>query len=103
MKRRFFRRIVRFLVILFLLVPMGIAFGAIRSYADPSTVITTNTKCYKSIIVMPGDDLDLIAEEYISPEYTSRKEYMEEVRQMNNLDYDYEIHSGEYLLVPYYK
>ena len=102
-ERRIKRRLARFLVILSILIPVAITFGAIRSYADPSTSITTGTKYYKSIVVMPGDTLQEIAELNLSPEYSSSEEYMEEVRQMNHLDFDYNIHTGEYLLVPYYR
>ncbi|SKB70885.1 hypothetical protein SAMN06296386_104100 [Lachnospiraceae bacterium] len=102
-RRRMKRRGARFLVISAVLLPIGIALGAIRSYADPATTITTGTKYYKSIVVMPGDTLAEIAEINLSPEYSSAEEYMEEVRQMNHLDFDYSIHSGEYLLIPYYR
>ncbi len=102
-ERRLKRRLARFLVILTILIPVAISFGAIRSYADPSTSIITGTKYYKSIVVMPGDTLQEIAELNLSPEYSSSEEYMEEVRQMNHLDFDYNIHTGEYLLVPYYR
>ncbi len=102
-ERRIKRRLARFLVILSILIPVAIAFGAIRSYADPSTSNTAETKYYKSIVVMPGDTLLEIAELNLSHEHYSAEEYMEEVRQMNHLDYDYKIHTGEYLLIPYYK
>ena len=102
-ERRIKRRLARFFVILLILVPLAISFGTIRSYADPSIPITTETKYYKSIVVMPGDTLLEIAELNLSPEYNSAEEYMEEVRQMNHLDFDYKVHTGEYLLIPYYK
>ena len=102
-ERRIKRRLARFLVILSILIPVAISFGAIRSYADPSASVTAENKYYKSIVVMPGDTLQEIAELNLSPEYSSSEEYMEEVRQMNHLDFDYNIHTGEYLLVPYYR
>lgn len=102
-ERRIKRRLARFLVILSILIPIAISFGAIRSYADPSASDTTETKYYKSIVIMPGDTLQEIAELNLSQEFNSAEEYMEEVRQINHLDFDYNIHTGEYLLIPYYR
>ena len=59
-------------------------------------------KYYTSIEVVQGDTLNDIASRYISPEYKNISEYVDEVRQMNYLGYDYKIHAGEYIVIPYY-
>ncbi len=59
-------------------------------------------KCYKSIEIQPGDSLWSIAEENMDAHYTSTNEYIEEIKQINNLHSDL-IHSGQYLSIAYYK
>ena len=58
-------------------------------------------KYYTSIEIEPGDTLWSIASEHISVEYDSIQEYIDEVKELNQLGPD-EIHSGQYLTIPYY-
>lgn len=58
-------------------------------------------KYYKSIELSYGDTLWDIAEEYISDEYTSIYDYINELKQINNLHSD-DIHANRYLTVVYY-
>jgi len=52
-------------------------------------------KYYKSIEVSRGDSLWSIAKEYMSQNYDSIYDYIDELKQMNHLDSD-DIHAGQY-------
>lgn len=58
-------------------------------------------KYYTSIGIEQGDTLWDIAKEYITPEYADLQEYIDEIKELNNLGDD-EIHSGQYLMIPYF-
>lgn len=58
-------------------------------------------KYYTSIQIEQGDTLWSIASDYMSPEYDSIQEYIAEVKELNQLGPD-DIHSGQYLTIPYY-
>lgn len=69
-----------------------------------STVDAAETKRYKyytHILVEKGDSLWDIAGKYVSNEYDSRRQYIEELRSINHL-YGQTIYAGEVLVVPYY-
>ena len=59
-------------------------------------------KYYTSIQVASGDSLWSISENYLTPEHNDRKEFINEVRQLNHLGESEAIHAGEYLVIPYY-
>ena len=63
-----------------------------RDYSD---------KRYKNYTVTSGDTLWDIAQEYKTSEYSSTKDYVEEVKEINHLTNDI-ITTGCYLTVPYY-
>ena len=58
-------------------------------------------KYYTSIEIMKGDTLWSIASEYMTSEYDSIQDYIDEVKDLNNLGAD-DIHIGQYLMIPYY-
>ena len=58
-------------------------------------------KYYTSIEIEQGDTLWSIASEYMSAEYDSIQDYIEEVKELNQLGPD-DIHAGQYLMIPYY-
>ncbi len=60
------------------------------------------TKIYKSIQLEPGDDLTKIAKRYAPTSGLSEAEYIEKLKQMNQLDHD-EVLSGEYIMIMYMK
>lgn len=70
--------------------------GNHKAYAD-----TINEKCYRYIEVETGDSLWSIAEEYMSEEYDSIDDYIDEVKQINNIKSD-KIYRGATLVIPYY-
>lgn len=62
---------------------------------------THNEKYFKCIGIEADDTLWSIAEEYMTEEYSSTEEYIDEVKSINNLMSD-KIYSGATLVIPYY-
>lgn len=58
-------------------------------------------KYFQSVEIEKGDTIWSIASQYISSEYASMDEYVNEIIELNNLE-SVEIHTGEYIVVPYY-
>lgn len=73
-----------------------ISSGKNRTFDEVNTF-----KYYTSIEIEPGDTLWTIAKQYISPEYNSIIDYIDEVKLLNNMGEDH-IYSGQHLMVPYY-
>ena len=103
MKKRFLRKKNRnkiyFKVVLFLFVIFTLRNFNYRVSAEETKKMN---KYYTSVMVMQGDTVRDIANKYISSEYKSVDQYVDEVRQMNYLNYDCKIHTGEYIVIPYY-
>lgn len=70
--------------------------SAHENAADEQTVYTY----YKSIEIQPGDTLWDIAEDTMTSEYDSVPEYVQVLKEMNNLDSD-DIQAGQYLMIAY--
>ena len=66
--------------------------------ADASTY---NVKYFKCIDIEADDTLWSIADQYMSEEYSSSEDYIQEVKSINNLTSD-TIYSGATLVIPYY-
>lgn len=82
----------------------SIALTAILCLSGPAVNAQSdhlNQKYYTSIQVNAGDTLWDIAQEYKTAEYSSTKDYVEEVKEINHLTND-TITTGCYLTVPYY-
>ena len=60
----------------------------------------TRVQCLKEVYVYPGDTLWSIAQAYMSPEYASIDDLIEEIQRLNGVGQ--QIRSGSYLVVPYY-
>lgn len=75
-------------------------FGANKSEkkVDASTC---DVKYFKCITIDEDDTLWSIANEYISEEYDSVSDYIDEVKSINNLSSD-KIYNGATLVIPYY-
>jgi len=74
--------------------------SALTARAESSTEESAQ-KYYTSIQLEQGDNLWSIAEKYMTDEYASVQEYINEVKQINHLKDD-TIHHGKYICVPYY-
>ena len=62
--------------------------------------ISDQSTYYKSIKIQPGDTLWDIAEETMTSKYDSVPEYVQALKDMNNLDSD-DIQAGQYLMIVY--
>ena len=78
-------------------------FGSFLSFAQNSrTEEPVQFKCYKSIVIQEGDSLWSLAERHIDSESeTAVKEYIKELKQINQLESE-TIQTGEHLIIPYY-
>lgn len=63
--------------------------------------ITNRTKIVTSVQIKKGDTLWSIASSYMSDEYRDINDYIEEIKASNGLATD-TIHTGNYIIVPYY-
>ena len=75
--------------------------SSIASSGQSRAALNHSYKYYTSIEIEKGDTLWTIAEQYMTSEYGSIQSYVEEIKDVNNLGDD-EIHSGQYLTIPYY-
>ena len=85
------------LVILFVIIG-SILFGTIKAQAAPADA---SYKYYTSIQIQKGDTLWGIASSYITDDYASMDDYIAEICSINHISAE-DIHSGEYLTIPYY-
>lgn len=78
-------------------------YSSILTSAHNSTAAESYSEAplyFKSIVIQPGDTLWDIAEEYMSSEYSTVTEYIEELIELNQLDSE-SIKAGDYLLISY--
>lgn len=62
---------------------------------------SSRTKTVTSILIKKGDSLWSIAGQYMTEEYSNRKEYIQEIKKCNGLTSDI-IHEDQYLIIPHY-
>ena len=97
-RRQIVTLIVTFIIIIFL----ALTFGGIFSKANtPSEQSKMSYKYFKSVMIEYGDSLDSISSNYQNAGYDSKDVYMNEIVKINSITKDV-IHSGEYLILPYY-
>lgn len=58
-------------------------------------------KTVTSVLIQKGDTLWSIAGQYMTKEYSSRSEFIKEIKKCNGISSDV-IHEDQYLIVPYY-
>lgn len=94
------QRIIVFLAVMIMLIAVigGIIFGSTKTQAAPAE---PSYKYYTSIQVQKGDTLWHIASVYITDEYASINDYIAEICEINHIA-ENDIHSGQYLTIPYY-
>ncbi len=79
----------------------GVIFnGSLASAHDESENAMPGSTCYKSIVIEHGDTLWELAEQYMTDDYESVQEYVQDLKRINHLKDD-TIISGEYLIVAY--
>lgn len=86
------------MTLLVLVVTGAILFGAIRTEAAPSE---ETYKYYTSVTIEAGDTIWSIAQEYQTPECGDMTDYVAEICSLNHIKDD-QIHTGQYLTIPYY-
>lgn len=94
-------RMILMLVAIFVITIGSVAFGSVFSSAKNSATDLPQHKYYKSITIEKGDSLWSIAEEYCADTCESTREYVDELKQLNQLSSD-TIHTGQHLIVAYY-
>lgn len=83
----------------FFMLVICISFGAFLVSAHEKTSgDNTVYKYYKSIQIRSGDTLWAIAEDTMTDEYNSVAEYVQVLKDMNNLDSD-DIQAGQHLII----
>ena len=89
-------------VALIIIVALGILLGSsMNALASSDKDIASFNKYYVSIRVESGDTLWDIADTYIEGFNIEKNDYIEEVCQINGISAD-QIHTGDYIVVPYY-
>ena len=79
----------------------GVIFnGVLASAHEEPENKTVGSICYKSIEIEQGDTLWELAEEYMTDDYLSVQEYVQDLKRMNHLTDD-TIISGQHLIVAY--
>ncbi len=90
--------VMTFIIIVFL----ALTFGGIFSKANtPSEQSKLSYKYFKSVVTEYGESLDSISSEFRAAGYDSKDAYLNEIMKINAITTDV-IHSGEYLILPYY-
>lgn len=105
-KRRrqvYMKKLLLVLTAVIFVIGLSISVGGnlVDAHEDNHESLVITKKYYKSIEISEGDSLWKIAEEYMSEEYGSIHEYIDEIKEMNNLLTD-DIHDGQYLTIAYY-
>ncbi len=102
-KKEFRRKVIKFCVAFSIILFIGAAFLSVRSFAGSKKDSVQRVKYYKSIVIEKGDTVNSIADKYISSEYSSKKEYISELVNINHIaDVDC-ISAGSHLIVPYFE
>ncbi len=83
-----------------IIISLLFAFG-LKKDAPKTNASNASTKYYTCICIEEGDTLWDIADEYMTEEYESKQDYIDEVLSINNMNTDV-IVEGTNLLVPYY-
>lgn len=99
-KRTMRKRIRRLTTGVFMILLGCMIFGSFFVSAHENTSEQTVYTYYKSIEIQPGDTLWDIAEDTMTSEYDSVPEYVQALKDMNNLDSDH-IEAGQYLMISY--
>lgn len=103
-KRRdnYTKKVTLFVLALCMIAALSVGLGGKLVDAHDDLLGSNTQKYYKSIQLQAGDTLWDIAKEHMNQEYDTIFEYIDEVKEINNLDDD-EIHEGQYLTIAYFE
>lgn len=101
-KEIYLKKVTLFAMALCMIAALSIGLGDRLVDAHDELLSSNTQKYYKSIQLQAGDTLWDIAKEHMNQEYDSIFEYIDEVKEINNLDDD-EIHEGQYLTIAYFE
>ena len=95
------RTIIAILTLLIIL--GGVLLGSSWSDARRSQASADHTiyKYYTTVTVEDGDTLWTLADSYMDDQYQNKREFIAEVKQLNQID-ENRIHEGTQLVIPYY-
>ena len=97
MKKSTIAVIVSVITILFI----GCIFVQAKTPESEEITEAGRTKYFRSIEVQEGDSLWSIAEEYMTEEYSSISDYIDDVKEINGFSKD-TMYAGCYLVIPFY-
>lgn len=83
-----------------IIITFGVFKGTVMASDRPNNK-DTRTKIVSSILIEEGDTLWGLATEYYTEEFESINQYIEEIKKSNGILSD-TIHTGEYIIIPYY-
>ena len=97
-------RIVIITLVAFFLIIMGVIIGSnfLASSKSKAAESEVTYKYFTSVEVQSGDSLWSIASASMTDEYADVNEYVKEIQELNHLGSNPTIHTGEYLMIPYY-
>lgn len=98
----FIKKVTLFVMALCMIAALSIGLGGRLVDAHDDLPGSKTQKYYKSIQLQAGDTLWDIAKEHMNQDYDSVFDYIDEVKEINNLDDD-EIHEGQYLTIAYFE
>lgn len=95
------RTIIAILTLLIIL--GGVLLGSSWSDARRSQASADHTiyKYYTTVTIEDGDTLWTLADAYMDDQYQNKREFIAEVKQLNQID-ENRIHEGTQLVIPYY-
>lgn len=96
-RKKFIRFIIGSLSVLSICVSFGAFFVSAHGKSEDNQPLY---KYYRSIEIQSGDTLWEIAEKTLTADYDSVPEYVQALKDMNNLDSDY-IQAGQNLIIAY--
>ena len=74
------------------------------AHRHPLTILFINInprQYYTTVTVEDGDTLWTLADAYMDDQYQNKREFIAEVKQLNQID-ENRIHEGTQLVIPYY-
>ena len=84
-------------IVLFFTVLMSITFFTNKADAETNREVFTY---YTSYEIQPGDTLWTIADQFMGPDFTDKKTFINNIKSMNHLTSD-NITAGKYLVIEY--